>query len=410
MDLEPRGLISLEEARSLGEELEWASEDQLRANRDRLLSLEHSIVQCERVRQRVGHAQLVYVRAFLKTGAWRLHGMRTAADWVAWRLGLDARTARERIRVAHALDGLPRVDAALAAGEINYTKARAIARVASGDDEEEWLEKAVSRSADQLERECRETPLRPQGEDEGRDRWIVSRTRPDGMVQTTIVLPPEESALFFKSLDAAITLAHSPKESRGSDGPEPDGSDGPERFGRADALVAVSNHFLASQPSPASSPGRYEVQVRVDSALLESRPPVCELIDGTPLEPETARRLSCDAAKVEYRADSADYPMDVDRRTRTVPAALKRALILRDDGRCRFPGCDAHLFVESHHLVHWADGGPTHLANLILLCSRHHTWTHEGGGEVTVDEDGAAVFLDAFGDELPYVPALEEAA
>ncbi len=349
-------LLSLEEARSMGDELEGAADDVLRANRPRLRKLESAIVKCEQVRQRVDHAQLVYVRAFLKTGVWRMHGMRTAADWVAWRLGLEGRTARERVRVARALEGLPLTDAAFKKGEINYTKVRAVTRVANSDDEQQWLERASRSSADQLERECRETPG-PQDPEEGPPRWIVSHTRPDGLVQTTLVLPPEEHALLFKSLDAAITLAHGARKKAGSDGPAtsdepvgsdgPDGSDepvgsdgpgldssaashggsdGPRRFGRVDALLAVANHFLASQPSPASSPGRYEVQVRVDSEVLTSDPPLCELIDGTPLSPETVRRLSCDASKVVYRTDEADYPLDVGRRTRTIPSALKRAL------------------------------------------------------------------------------------
>ncbi len=144
--------------------------------------------------------------------------------------------------------------------------------------------------------------------------------------------------------------------------------------------------------------------MRVDSEVLADDPPLCELSDGTPLNPETVRRLSCDASKVVYRTDEAGYPLDVGRRTRTIPAALKRALILRDGGRCRFPGCNAHVFVEAHHLKHWADGGATSLDNLILLCSRDHVWTHEGGGRVTLDEAGRVVFTNAFGESLPELP------
>ncbi len=55
-------------------------------------------------------------------------------------------------------------------------------------------------------------------------------------------------------------------------------------------------------------------------------------------------------------------------------------------------------------MKHWADGGATSLDNLILLCSRDHTWTHEGGGQVTLDEDGGVVFANAFGERLPEVP------
>jgi len=173
MDLGLDRLLSLEDAGIMGLGLAGATDDVLRANRKRLATLESAIVQCERVRQRVDHAQLVYVRAFLKTGAWRMHGMRTAADWVAWRLGLEGRTARERVRVAEALEGLPKTDAAFAAGEINYTKARAVSRVANRDDEGHWLERASLTSADRFERECRETPG-PLGPEEGPRRWLGS--------------------------------------------------------------------------------------------------------------------------------------------------------------------------------------------------------------------------------------------
>jgi hypothetical protein len=49
------------------------------------------------------------------------------------------------------------------------------------------------------------------------------------------------------------------------------------------------------------------------------------------------------------------------------------------DGGCRFPGCTERRYVEAHHVVHWIDGGPTDLANLLLLCWRHHHAVHEGG-------------------------------
>ena len=144
--------------------------------------------------------------------------------------------------------------------------------------------------------------------------------------------------------------------------------------------------------------------MRVDAAVLKGGSGLCELLDGTPLSPETVRRLSCDTAKVLYRTDEADCPRSISPRMRTVPTAVKRALIQRDDGRCRFPGCCSHLFLEAHHLVHWADGGPTILENLILLCWRHHTWQHEGEDRLTVGEDGCAIFRNAFGDLLCDVP------
>jgi hypothetical protein len=89
--------------------------------------------------------------------------------------------------------------------------------------------------------------------------------------------------------------------------------------------------------------------------------------------------------------DGADHPLSVGRRRRTPPSALRRALAARDES-CRFPGCEQRSFVHAHHVHHWAKGGETALANLVLLCSKHHRLVHEGGFGCEVDSAGSAVF------------------
>jgi HNH endonuclease len=89
--------------------------------------------------------------------------------------------------------------------------------------------------------------------------------------------------------------------------------------------------------------------------------------------------------------------LDIGRRTRSIPTAIRRALWLRDRA-CRFPGCANHRFLHGHHVRHWLHGGSTSLNNLVLLCPFHHQQVHEGGfsislepsGEVTVREPGGA--------------------
>jgi hypothetical protein len=88
------------------------------------------------------------------------------------------------------------------------------------------------------------------------------------------------------------------------------------------------------------------------------------------------------------------------RKTRAVPPSLRRALRARD-GCCRFPGCTNSRGLHAHHLEHWADGGQTELANLILLCRRHHRLVHEDGWTA----DQAGLFRDPFGLPVPAVPA-----
>ncbi|HEY7365259.1 MAG TPA: HNH endonuclease signature motif containing protein [Methylomirabilota bacterium] len=88
--------------------------------------------------------------------------------------------------------------------------------------------------------------------------------------------------------------------------------------------------------------------------------------------------------------------------TRTIPPALRRALHHRDRG-CRFPGCQVRVG-QGHHIRHWAQGGPTTLSNLAMLCRRHHRAVHEEGYQVDRQPDGELRFRRPDGRPLPEVP------
>jgi hypothetical protein len=104
------------------------------------------------------------------------------------------------------------------------------------------------------------------------------------------------------------------------------------------------------------------------------------------------------------RRGSDGATLDVGRKTRTIPPAIRRALATRDR-QCRFPGCQARR-CDAHHVDHWADGGATRLDNLLLLCRRHHRLVHEGGVTVAIDVDGAAHFTLRNGHHLASSPPL----
>jgi hypothetical protein len=93
----------------------------------------------------------------------------------------------------------------------------------------------------------------------------------------------------------------------------------------------------------------------------------------------------------------------VGRKTRTVPAAMRRALQNRDR-RCRFPGCDNGRFLDAHHIEHWSRGGETKLENLVLLCRRHHTFVHEGDYSLIALADGELEFRDPWSNLIDPVP------
>ncbi len=123
--------------------------------------------------------------------------------------------------------------------------------------------------------------------------------------------------------------------------------------------------------------------------------PRSELDDGTRVSPATSRRLSCDASVVRLTKAPDGSILDVGRRTRTIPPALRRALEARDRG-CRFPGCGSR-FTDAHHVIPWADGGDTSLGNCVLLCKYHHRLVHEGGWTVDWWGEGRPVFSNPRG-------------
>jgi hypothetical protein len=102
---------------------------------------------------------------------------------------------------------------------------------------------------------------------------------------------------------------------------------------------------------------------------------------GVRVSAETFQRLACDAAVVAITEGPDGAVLDVGRKTRTIPSAIRRALSARDQ-QCRFPGCTSRR-CDAHHIEHWADGGSTRLDNLLLLCRRHHRMVHEDGWTIT---------------------------
>src|SRR5690349_18207825 len=141
------------------------------------------------------HEYLSRVRCFDEASGWHHANALSCAHWLTWRCGLDPNTAREHVRVARALGGLPVIDAALSRGEISYSKVRAMVRVANPENEVQLLLFARQMTGAQLEKVCR-------GADAARAavappvgrRAVSSRPSPDGLVRVQADLLPDEAA------------------------------------------------------------------------------------------------------------------------------------------------------------------------------------------------------------------------
>jgi Domain of unknown function (DUF222)/HNH endonuclease len=144
----------------------------------------------------------------------------------------------------------------------------------------------------------------------------------------------------------------------------------------ADALVDLAQRSLEAGALPTEGGERPQVVVTMSLNELQGRIGMASLALGGPINADIARRIACDARVIPVVLGSRGEPLDVGRASHTIPAAIRRAVIVRDRG-CAFPGCAVPArWYEIHHVVHWADHGPTSVGNCVALCGRHHKLVH----------------------------------
>jgi hypothetical protein len=348
------------------------------------------------------HRLLQCIRRFDESGGWHEQGAVSCAHWLAWRLGWDPGTARERLRVARALGTLPLIDEALRRGDLSYAKARAITRVATPANEGRLLAMALVATGAQLERLCRGYRSRVEGErpPAPEKRSVRRRVLPGGRVKLEVVLEADEAELVLRAVDRA-------REVRAEQA-APEGGDVSAETSwpsRADGMVKLAESFLADHHVGASAGERFQVMVHLDQEVLEADGAwSAALEDGTRISAETLRRVACDCGLVAVGREG--QRLNIGRRARSIPPAIRRALMLRDRG-CVFPGCTHTRFLHAHHVEHWLHGGATSLDNLLLLCSFHHGLVHEGGWRISAAADGSFLFHPPGGAPLARVPPRE---
>ena len=312
------------------------------------------------------HRLLTDVREFDARGGWAAQGAVSCAAWLSWKCGIALGAAREKVRVAHALAALPRLDEELRLGQVSFSKVRALSRVATPENEARLVAIARASTAAQLEKMCRLLEqIQPRDPVPEERRWLRARDVPGGMVRIEAQLKPEEAA---RVLCACDVFAGSAAE-------------------RPDALLTMAEATLRGD-QPRRPP--VEIVVHIDAATLAGNH------DDTGISAEVSRRLLCDAGVIPALDDEEGRTLELGRKSRVFCGALRRALLIRARGRCEFPGCTHDRYLEGHHIQHWIDGGETHLSNAALTCTRHHAWLHEGRFHVKATADGPQ-FLRADG-------------
>jgi hypothetical protein len=222
-------------------------------------------------------------------------------------------------------------------------------------------------------------------------------------------LPAEVGELVERAIERAAELADGDICNEPG---EPDFAFSAEGRRRAEGLRLLAQQFLSDADRESSTSGdRYQVVVHVEQKLLAEgasrSAALCEIENGPALAIETVRRLGCDGSLVGVVENEHGEPLNIGRKTRSIPIAIRRALKARDGG-CRFPGCAHTRFTEGHHIQHWADGGETRLENLVTLCHFHHHLIHEGGYEVERAAKGEFLFKHPQGFRLDDCRVIDE--
>ncbi|MFL6143518.1 MAG: DUF222 domain-containing protein, partial [Labedaea sp.] len=145
---------------------------------------------------------------------------------------------------------------------------------------------------------------------------------------------------------------------------------------QGDAFAAVVHLAVTAGDAPVHGGIKPHLNVILDHTTLVKGVGNATLDCGSTLNAHTIRKLACDADLIPIVLNTDGAPLDMGREHRLVTTPQRTALTARDRG-CAFPGC--HLparWTDAHHIHHWADGGPTEVANLVLLCRRHHRTLH----------------------------------
>ena len=358
------------------------------------------LAQLERLSHRLAYAQVTALAQAVGSDLAARDGATSLPAWLRATADVPMAVSKARLALHAGLACRPVTATAFAAGDISMDAAATVCAAMDQlpgdvpaaltsqveallvDTAREEGTRAVTRRATEIVHRFAPDQLEQEEQAQRHGRRLRLTLRPDGTVGLRGVLDKEAGALAYALLGPLA--APSPA----SDG-VPDLRDTEARYG--DALVQVLK--LASTVAPDARGERPHIVVTIGLDGLQHKLgcPPGRLATDAPISPGAARRLACDAAVIPLVLGSRGEPLDIGRASRLVPAGLRRALIARDRG-CAFPGCNRPAsWTDAHHIRHWADGGPTAISNLVLICGRHHSTIHHDGWTIELI-DGLPTF------------------
>jgi hypothetical protein len=300
---------------------------------------------------------------------WGATGVRSIAALVAWKTGIAPRNADTVVAIAQRAEHFPRCVAGLREGRLSLDQVGVIAERATDGSDDHYVDLAAVATVTQLRTAVKLEP-RPEPEPRPETPRSVTKTSTEHSTTWRITLPHGESATVDAAvqshLDALVTDWRHDRETSTKVGEQ-----APPMPGTVDAFMALVTAGWDTEVARRPHGQHTTVVIHVDV----EKPAALHL--GPLLTDDERRHLLCDTT-CEVWFERRGQVIGSGRTTRTISRRLRRALEHRDRC-CVVPGCGATRGLHAHHLVHWENGGPTELENLVLLCPYHHRLHHRGG-------------------------------
>jgi hypothetical protein len=366
--------------------------------------------------------------------AWRTEGAATSAAWLTQRLGVSENTGRAWSFVAERLWDMPHLAQGLRVGALSFDKVRAAVELATPETDASVLRQAEECTVRQLndlvraKRGTNDHQAAARHEDRylrfnDARRMITAQLSEDayaevrGVVTDRARLFPSDGETRYdqRRADAMLHICREAMAGRGGDvrGPGRMGVGGEGRVGvggegRSDGVDAdgdgVSENEGDGSGKGARSPSKFFVVAHTDLSFLRGASGGAEVERLGLLSREAIRRITCNATVTLALDDAFGHTMFEGRAKRFASETQRREVQRRDRG-CRFPGCANNIFTDVHHVVHWADQGPTDLPNLVTLCDHHHHRVHESKWRVTGNANGTLRFVGPNGRAMTSRPS-----
>ncbi len=336
-------------------------------------SLDERLVAARKVQRGADHRLAILLAELADAGGFRLLGYASIEQYAVAALELTSRVTRDLLRIGRSMPELPRLNAALAAGEVDWTKAREVVRVATAQTDASWTARAKTMSARVIEREVAAARIgdpSPTGEPDPELRPARARH--------SFEMEAADAEVLYQAL--AVLRARSDL--------------GREEIDDGALLACMARQIVATADpaEPANATAESPTGERYRIVLQQC--PSCQRFDAPEGEvSETiAGEAACDAEIIDMQPGRTERHA-----TRAIPLVLRRKVLHRAKWKCEVPDCRNRLWLDVHHTEPWVECRTHDFGKLLVVCGAHHRAIHNGFLSVAVRPDGCVAVEHADG-------------